>query len=60
MNWQTLWMTYKARDFRGIVTLIPLAVLMVFPIGLFSGKHLHILSRNTYMGGSLQQPKFHG
>ena len=49
VNWQTLWMTYKARDFRGIVTLIPLAVLMVFPIGLFSGKHLHFSSRNIWV-----------
>ena len=37
VNWQALWMTWAERDFRGVVTLIPLLILLLVPIGLFSG-----------------------
>ena len=42
VNWQTLWMSWSERDFRGIITLLPLAILIVFPIGLFSGKPISL------------------
>ncbi len=37
VNWSALWMSYKDREFRGWFVKPMLAILILIPIGMFSG-----------------------
>ena len=40
VNWTALWLTWQRRDLRELIVLIPIILIMLLPVGLFSGEHL--------------------
>lgn len=37
VNWPTLWETFDKRTIRALLTTIPIAAMIIFPIGIFAG-----------------------
>jgi hypothetical protein len=37
VNWPTLWEGFRGRNIRSLLVAIPIAIMIIFPIGIFAG-----------------------
>lgn len=47
VNWPTLWMSWRERELREILVLPIIVLIMLVPVGAFSGTPAHLLTSLT-------------
>lgn len=51
VNWPTLWEGFRGRNIRALLTVVPIAAMIIFPIGIFAGAITdadHVLSEREW------------